>query len=461
MNSVHRLILISFLLLMPFSFTAADESVSADTTDDKTSEEKEELISLTEERRETLKYGIDSEVITLIEKITEEEDAIYAEDVAKIYDQTTNSAIMDAAVDYFIKIDYGEAAESAAVRIENWEDESFNTLQASLRYYSAYPGEDAEDVIFQLVDHDTKTLASAALTALGKCGSEKSVDPLLDLLDDDDYYDELKPTIIRALGEIGSEQALDTLIDILDDVDEEKSWRWTACEALGKIGHVDALPVVKNALQDSDTYLRSYAVKALASFEGEDIEATLIQSLRDSFWRVRVSAAEALGEMQSSDAVDILIYKAKKDPENNVKLAAVKALGEIGDATAIEFLQELYKKSNTNQSVRTMAAQIIIEKDIKGSLEVITGVLNEEWEKDSSPVLSYTCQFLSKTEHSGLASLFEMMLNHKDVAIKIYGIRGIQLNGLKTMNERLEQLTDEKVNNAVRKAALGALEQLE
>ena len=454
MKFILRVFVIFILFNLAFTAFAEEEK------DNSEKDEKDELISLTEERKETLKYGIDSEIISLLTKISDEKDPVYCEDVATVYAETNNSDIMNAAVDYFIRVDYKDAVNIAGERILNWEDENYTTLSSSLRYLSAYPTDDAEDIIMPLIEHDTHTLASAALTAIGKSGSEKSVDQLLALLDDDDYPDELKPAIIKALGDIGSETSLDLLIDILDDIDEEKSWRWNACEALGKIAHPDALPSIDLALQDSDTYLRAYAVKALSGFEGDDIEDILIQSLKDSFWRVRVSAAEALGTRKSKKAVDILIYKAKKDPEKNVKLAAVEALGEIADAGSMDFLRELYEKSNTNQAVRTKSAEILIEKDLSESLPVIIKVIDEEWEKDNSAVLNYTCKFLSTSKESRLEPLFERMLGHKEIAVRIYGIRGIQLNKFGSMKGRLEELTDEKVNNAVRKAALGALEQM-
>lgn len=420
--------------------------------------EKDELISITEERRETLNYGIDSEIISLLDKMKDEEDTTLADAVNEVFTGTNNSNILNACVNYFIKIKYADASETAENKIQNWEDEDFSTLSASLRYISEFPNDKSEEIILPLAKHDNKTLASAALTALGKCGSEKSADALLDFLEDDDFHEDLKPTIIRALGDIGSEKSIDILIDILEDVYEEKSWRWTSCEALGKIGHPDSLPVIRQTLQDKDTYLRAYAVKALAGFEDAEVEDELIQSLKDSFWRVRVSAAEALGERKSKNAVNILIYKAKKDPEPNVKIAAVKALGQISDAESMEFLRELYKKNTTLASLRTEAVGIIIQEDLAASIDIITVVLAEEWEKETSPVLSYTCKFLSKAENQKLETLFERMLNHNNVAIKIYGIRGIQLNGFKSQKERLESLTKEGINNAVRKAALGALE---
>ena len=452
-------IIFIFFSLSNYLFCDSDEATETSDNTEKT-EDEDALISLTQERTDTLKYGIDSEVISLLEKLIDEENSLLAETVAAIYDQTANSEVMNKAVDYFIEIEYKDAVPSAENRIINWENEETSVISSSLRYVSAFSNDKTEEIIIPLIDHENKSLASSALTAIGKCGTESSADILLDYLDDDDYHEDLKPTIIRALGEMKSEAAIDILIDILEDIDEEKSWRWTACEALGKIAHPDALPSIKTALQDKDSYLRSYAVKALTSFDDETVEETLIQSLKDSFWRVRVSAAEALGERGSKNAVEILIYKANKDPEKNVKLAAIKALGKIGDSDSMDFLRDLYKKPTTNQSVRTTAAEIIIENDLTDSIDVIKVVLADEWEKDNSAVLSYSCKFLSKAENTKLEPLFEQMLNHSDVAIKIYGIRGVELNGFGSLKERIEKLTEEGVNNSVRKAALAAVEQL-
>jgi HEAT repeat protein len=448
------------LIIILLVFVCSVASLASEDTEISKEENKEKIASQNEDRRDVLNYGIDSEIISLIADLKDEENKILSPNVADIYADTLNPDIMKVAVDYFISIDYSDAVPAAEEIIENWEDENFNTLSSALRYISEYPNDNSEDLISVLIDHENKSLASAALAAIGKCGSEKTADLLLDNLDDDDYPEELKPSLIRALGDMKSEGAIDTLIEILDDIDEEKSWRWTACEALGKIGHPDAMPAIENALLDKDTYLRSYAIKALAGFDEDGVVNTLIQALRDSFWRVRVSAAESLGERKSTEAVGILIYKAKKDPENNVKVAAVKALGEIGGTESFDFLRQLYAKSTTVLSLRSKAAEILVEKDLQASIDSIKKVIAEEWEKETSAVLSYTCKYLSKAENPALKEFFSKMLDHNDVAIKIYGIRGIQLNQVAEQKERIEALTEEGINNAVRKAALSALENL-
>ena len=424
------------------------------------SEAEDDIKSLTGERKDTLRFGIDSEVTAVINALKDEKDGSFTDPVSQLLETNLNPDILSASIDYFIAVDYGDAGDIIRSILENYQDETPAALQAALRYVSEFPGPDSAELILPLAQEDNVQLASAALSALGKCGDDSVADTLLDFLDDDDFNDDLKPSVIRALGQTGSSKAVDTLIDILEDVYEEKSWRWNACEALGLIGDSSALPAVRNALQDRDTYLRSYAVKALSGFDSSETEDILIQSLRDSFWRVRVSAAEALGSLKSLRAVDILVYKASKDPEPNVRKAAVKALGEVGSPEALGFLRDLYSKSTSPQDLRTISVEILIDKDLAASIPVINQVLAEEWEKDKSPVLGYTCKFLSTAKSPQLGDLFSKMMNYNDVAVKIYGIRGAGANRLGGLREQIESLSGEGNNPSIRKAALSALENL-
>lgn len=444
-----------FFVLIGFICFADEENTTENTT-----EKTEEINSLSEDRRATLKYGINSEVVDVINKLIEEENKDFADDIISILLNSTNSRIVDSGMNYLIKIENNGAKDFANSILLDWENQETEMLSAAIRYLSSFHDESTEEIILPLVENENKILASSALNAIGKCGKNASAEKLLDLLEDDDYDENLKQDILKALGEMKSEIAIDVLIDIMNDVDEEKSWRWIACEALGKIAHSDALPDIKNALNDEDIYLRSYAVKALTNFNDAKVEDTLIQSLRDDFWKVRLSATEALGERKSTKAIEILEYKAEKDPEINVKMSAIEALGKIGTEESYEFLRNLYNKSNTSTNIRTKTAQIIIENDLDNSFEKINETIKNEWEKDKSALLNYTCKFLCKEKNEKLSPLLEKMLDHKDITIKIYGIRGIATNGFANFKDRLEELDNDKTNMSVRKAALDALEKL-
>ncbi|WP_198954109.1 HEAT repeat domain-containing protein, partial [Moorena bouillonii] len=119
-------------------------------------------------------------------------------------------------------------------------------------------------------------LRICAADALGKIGTEATIDPLIKLLDDHDKY--VRSSAAEALGKIGTEAAIDPLIKLLDDHD--LSVRRSAAEALGKIGTEATIdPLIK--LLDDDHYdVRIRAVDALGKIATEATIPKLINLLK-------------------------------------------------------------------------------------------------------------------------------------------------------------------------------------
>ncbi|MEI7827471.1 MAG: HEAT repeat domain-containing protein [Euryarchaeota archaeon] len=69
---------------------------------------------------------------------------------------------------------------------------------------------------------------------------------------------------------------------------------------------------------------------------GTNVDA-LITALNDGSPKVRRSAAETLGELEETRAVEPLTL-ALKDTDSNVRLSVALALGMIGDASATALL---------------------------------------------------------------------------------------------------------------------------
>ena len=123
-----------------------------------------------------------------------------------------------------------------------------------------------------------------------------------------------------------------------------------ACDSLGKIQDDRAIPVLKKAFSEKDALIRAYAAHALASFNLSSVIDVLIQGLKDSNWKVRFHCTTALANKDAIAAVDILKYKAKKDPVDKVRIEAIKTLGEIGTKACFDFIRELfYKKIEISQ----------------------------------------------------------------------------------------------------------------
>ena len=118
-----------------------------------------------------------------------------------------------------------------------------------------------------------------------------------------------------------------------------RKWRFrkSAAEVLGMLQHTRAVqPLTRVLKKDKDRLVRSRAAEALARIGHITATETLIEALRtDKESIVRCSAAEALGMIGDARAVEPLITMLTRDRAYERKSAA-RALGMIGDARAVD-----------------------------------------------------------------------------------------------------------------------------
>lgn len=131
--------------------------------------------------------------------------------------------------------------------------------------------------------------------------------------------------------------------------------RRLAAPLLGRSRGAPAMDAMLAALAASEASTREMGALALG-FTDDDPRpiAPLIARLRDDAPRVRATAAWALGEIESRDAVRPLIA-ALADADALVRESAARALGEIEDSAAVPALTDLLK-SDRDATVRRAVA---------------------------------------------------------------------------------------------------------
>jgi HEAT repeat protein len=113
------------------------------------------------------------------------------------------------------------------------------------------------------------------------------------------------------LGELGSEAAVEPLLRLLAASDPQV--RVSAARALGKIGSEEALPRLRElAVDDEDATARMWAIGALADIGDPDGVELILPMLLDRSWRVRYTAALALGELGDPRAAEPLRAARKR-----------------------------------------------------------------------------------------------------------------------------------------------------
>ncbi len=418
---------------------------------------------LKQQRIDIIRYGIDSEIIDLLKTLKKNKNKEFNEELLKLLQTTHNANLESKVIDLFLSEKDPRAVQYAFSELKNNYDLSNEIQTQFISYISDYQTPEISSYLATLIHHDNTTISNAAIDALGKSKNDTYGSVLLKMLDDPTTSDTQKIHIIEALGNLKYKEAVPSISKYLKkDYTTNRSLKWKACIALGEMGDEKSLPTIVKLFSDNDPYLRNFAVQALRYFPAKKTEDMIIQGLRDSSWRVRVSAANSLGKMKSKKAVPILIYKAQNDPDvRNVRNAAIKALGKIQTKKALSFLQSFVLDSKAVYLNRNTAISVLAKDDLSGSLSTFKKLMDEEWNKTKSPLLDYTCKVLSTQKNPKLVKLYAKMLEYtKTMNLKIYGLRGIKLNKFISLKGKVEELTTDKNPQQIRKIAKDTLEAL-
>lgn len=419
--------------------------------------------------RQALLYGIDGEVLDIVQKLKATGESSFAEELTAILSEKRGAELRRTILELFAERKGVEAAGPASEILRAWEDEPSEVLVASIAYLSAIAADGRASLFLPLVESPVAAVVGSAIRGLGKAGDPAAVEPLLKMLARPDVGETAKSDIVLALGDLGDRRAVPALLAIAKNRDEEKARRMYAANSLGLLGDPVALPTLKEMFAEKDALLRAYAASALAHFDIEEAFPLLLAGLKDENWRVRVECAKALARplpaARSAQALPILSYKAQMDPTPQVKLEAIRALGAIGGEKATAFLVALYRERKNPLAVREESLSILARTSLSSgidpsSIEAVRGVVTEEWKAIDQKVLEMTARVVSGATGPGVRDLLLRFLESANPVVRIYGVRGIGANGFADLRERVRQLSEKDPHPAVQREAAKALQKM-
>lgn len=427
-------------------------------------EDKETLKSIDEERRETLLYGIDSEILEVLTTITKDKSEGFEKELLSIIKESLDPDVKEAAVKYFMTMEDDSAVKAVIPLLEDVEYEEeydLDYVKTVMNYLGDMKSEEAIPYAMIFLENDNNAVVISSLKLLGKNKHAKAGEKLLTMLEEDDLSADVYVAVIDTLGEVGNKKAVDKLIELAGDEDEETTVRNHASASLGKIGDEKALAVLKSNMTDkSSALIRMSAMEALSQFDVEETDQILMNALKDSYWRIRLMACKSLAERKTEEAFPALRYKAEKDPENRIREAAVKAIGDIDSKECRNYLMESFKNEKSSSTLRYWSMKKLIELNIDLILPEIEKMYEEKSEDEKYKFLEVVLKEVSAAEHSGLNDLYEKMLKHENYIFRLYAVKGIRKNRFTRFKETLKIMSEEDENRNVKKFALSALEDL-
>ncbi len=202
---------------------------------------------------------------------------------------------------------------------------------------------------FILIQNQSQEFANLKVLAIKTISGYKdknAVAALLFCLNDKNSNYKVRLAAAEALGKIGDRAAYESLINVVCD-DKEKSTyvKESAVTALGMLGDNRALDVfdsIINAKQmflDKFIFLKEKIIEAMSKFDAtKDKKALNIlkKALLDSSSKIRISAIEAIMNLDIDESYEIIYECMKYDSDIEVKKNALVALYNLSDRRILD-----------------------------------------------------------------------------------------------------------------------------
>ncbi|MDR1787853.1 MAG: HEAT repeat domain-containing protein [Treponema sp.] len=335
--------------------------------------------STAEQRRDTLRYGTETEIAALVKTISDENDSSLDAALIDLAKTSRSKTILTGLFAYFNNQKKAGLEDRAIQALEQRADEANETILAAASYLGSIRCARALGALKDLLQNGDTRFQGAAIRALGKAvgredppagGAAASGDTsgdtsladetaqfLLDYAQDRELAADPRRELVGALGETRSKRGAAFLEDIASNEEERAGIRIAALEALALTG--EGAAVVTGAVSSNDPNVRAAAVGALYPYEGPDVEAAILEGFRDSFFRTRLAAADAAGKRRMAEAAPFLAYRARKDEAQAVREKAIRALGSIGPEGETA-LAALFADASASDAVRIACAEQLV-----------------------------------------------------------------------------------------------------
>ena len=355
----------SLILFFCFLFVFADEKVD---------EEKTE--SEIQKRQDSLMYGMESDVISLLSTLTSEKDDMFSNKIFELFHQTRNINIRESIIKYFVELKDDRLKDSCIEVLMDPYEEKPSYVSMILQYVSTLEIKEASPYVLQILQSDSEDFYDAALNAVGKIGGVEEAKYLVECLQDEDLPLARRQALMRALGQLKVVETYDDLVEIVEDEDENTFVRVYALEAASSMENESIIPILVDLFSHQEPRLRVAVLQGLSNFYllNDEVVPIILDGLKDNHASVRLKAAEIVKEKQIEIALPYLIYRAKNDSDKKIVYECYNAIAKINTLESVEFLDTIIKNKNINETARAKAVDAVLEYRVLDSYDAIEEV---------------------------------------------------------------------------------------
>lgn len=426
--------------------------------------EEERVLDQHEDWEETLRFGIDSEIVELLDELAEQQVEELADDVLDLLRERSNPRLLRNGLSYFSAIDDPRAEEVATELLSDRELSDVDVAIEALRYLA--DGVDSADpetlvTVRGLLTVQSEQIAAQAASTLGSLDDTDGLEEMRRAFEQR-REENVRRNILLGVGKMGDKarEAQEWILPLLGNPQASETVQQYAIDTLGRIGAEEAREPLKELLESDSSMMRAYAISSLVMLDASGITDELTRAMRDDDWRVRQIAVEGVGEAEYDESLFAARYMARRDPDHRVATSAVRTIGSFESDEAYEVLREIVSERSAPIQARLAAVDILIENDLADSVDTLVEILEKDSQTGEEQIIQQIASGLSGAEHQGLSEAFRILLEHEEVTMRLLAIQGIGRNGFDEFKEEIEDFTADRHPASVRRYAEEALENL-
>jgi HEAT repeat protein len=411
-------------------------------------------------RLATIYYGTETEIAALIESLQTEQTDSLDDELIALAQNTRNRSILQKLFDFFGSRDKAGLEERAVRAIEERDRETGETVVAAVNYLGRIQAKGAVEPLRKLIAAGERRFMVSAIQALGKVSAADretagaTAEFLVSYYANEDPPDEYRRDIIAAIGETASPAGIPFLAGIVSNIENRVTLRIAALEALSKIGDMDGLQAIIAAVSDADPNVRSSAVAALGPFAGEDADKAILEAFRDSYYRTRVSAAQASKARRLEAAIPYLKFRCEHDDIPQVRDESIRALGAINTRETTDILAALFENLKSSDAVRIRAAEMLVANDAESCIEKVIAEMDSAKSRNQSALYNGLLKIVGAAKSDRLESLVRRFLASGDTIERSYALDIAANNNFRSLADEIRPFTEDRNASLARKARL-------
>ncbi len=372
---------------------------------------------------ETLSYGTPSEINSTVDRILENDDPRFLDELYELFYRTGSSDIKVKLLDYFAKREDPCLEDYAVEILDDPYDTPNAIVEKCFSYVSAVKSGAAAPALVKLLEQGEEKYFNGSLSALGKTGGAAEAVYLAEYLERDDLSTAQRQALMRTLGQMNAVETFDLLVQVAQDEEENGFVRMYAAESIGNMKKDEAVPVLCALFEKSDPNMRQYCIKGLKNFpENSRAVNMILQGIRDDHYKVRLESIKASTELKIADSVDFIIYRSKNDVENAVKKECWTALSKIGGSAAEEHLLRQINEKKVSDGTKKAVCEALMAEGSTGEDEILR-LAKEALKDDRRKDLRYALgKLFIKYARPSFAEISVLYLQSKDTTTVSQGL---------------------------------------